>query len=101
MLEQDLNDPRLFDEMEEDKKQILLDWVKEHFQPTKNTYHYKSSYGLKHIFEATEVGFYICNGEFKGAMRAAGFEPEYEHAMNWDFKISRRSKAFKLKVHPC
>jgi hypothetical protein len=34
-----------------------------------------SSYALKHYFEVADDGFYITNGQFKGAMLEAGFEP--------------------------
>lgn len=59
-----------------------------------------SSYGLKHWFgnEGTSEqswwpnpnGFYITNGQFKGAMLAAGFRPVNEEETNWEFKIKLR-----------
>lgn len=47
-----------------------------------------SSYGIKHVFERTANGFYMTNGQFKGAMIAAGFKFRYSDQKNWLFNIS-------------
>jgi hypothetical protein len=45
----------------------------------------RSSYGLKHIFHRLPGGFYMTNGQFKGAMLAAGYEPVDRCELNWRF----------------
>jgi len=49
-----------------------------------------SSYVLKHYFERSPGGFYITNGMFKGAMRAAGYDPRDRATLNWQFRIEPR-----------
>ena len=48
-------------------------------------YSTRTSYGIKHDFE--REGFYLTNGQFKGAMLAAGYDPEKANELNWTFKI--------------
>ena len=52
-----------------------------------------TSYRLKYEFEAE--GFYVTNGQFKGAMLTIGFVPKDEYTLNWQFRIQPR-----YKVHP-
>ena len=57
--------PERFDEMSEERKKYLLNWIKENFIPRKTFNKRYSSYGLKH-----RIKEYYTNGEFKGAMKA-------------------------------
>ncbi|MDP9476457.1 MAG: hypothetical protein M3R38_12375 [Actinomycetota bacterium] len=43
------------------------------------------SYTMKHDFE-TAGGFYVTNGQFKGAMLAAGYQPAKRGEQNWRFR---------------
>lgn len=85
----DVNDPRAFDEMPKEEQEILLSWIKRNFImiETFNTRH--SSYDLKRSFEVD--GFYITNGQFKGAMLKAGFSVKDRKVDNWNFNISQKS----------
>lgn len=69
----EINSPDEFNELTQDQKDVLTSWVS-HFDMIKtiNTRH--TSYGLKHKFENSQNGFYITNGQFKGAMREQGFK---------------------------
>ena len=44
-----------------------------------------TSYYLKHQFE--REGFYVTDGEFRGAMWKAGYTPVDPQAENWFFKV--------------
>lgn len=79
-----------------EEHQILIDWIQKNFIPIK-TFNDKapSSYGLKHIFEHSENGFYIDNECFKHAMLECGFKARNEKELNWIFNISQKSPAVK------
>lgn len=83
---EDLNHPDCYKFMDNDDQLKLDEWINNRFEPAKKFYQGRSSYGLKHVFEH-ESGIYVTNGEFKGAMLAAGHKPEDEKELNWYFKI--------------
>lgn len=91
--ESELNHPDAFGELSAVEQKIVTGWIKENFisRKTPNTEH--TSYGLKHIFEAAGVGFYMTNGMFKGAMIAGGFEPVVADTLNCWYRISKKSPA--------
>lgn len=60
----------------------------------------ESSYGLKHLFEGTERGFYVTNGQFKMAMLFAGFAPDDPRDHNWSYKRLWFSKDWDTKSYP-
>ncbi len=84
----DVDDPRDFETLEVLEKAILLTWIAYAVQPHTN-YGTYSSYGYKHMF--ADVGFYVTNGQFKGAMLAAGYEPKDRDAQNWVFLAKKPS----------
>ena len=53
--------------------------------------------GIKHLLER-DTGIYLTNNEFKDAMLQAGYEPVDPNELNWHYRISKKSKAFALKV---
>ena len=91
--ESELNHPDAFDELSADEQKIVMEWIKENFisRKTPNTEH--TSYGLKHIFGHADVGFYMTNGMFKGAMIACGYEPVVADVLNCWYRISKKSPA--------
>lgn len=86
------NLPQDFENLSKEKQKILVEWCSK-ISKTKNINRGKSSYGLKHIFEYSEIGFYISNGAFKGAMLKAGFNHKNreENGLNWYFNYSEKS----------
>ena len=58
------NLPQDFENLTKEEQKILAEWCSK-ISKTKNINRGKSSYGLKHIFEYSEIGFYISNGTFK------------------------------------
>jgi hypothetical protein len=92
------NQPSKFDMPEEyerltsEERGILLDWIDQKITPAKSVYKWATSYGLKHQFEVSSEGFYITNGQFKGAMLAAGYQPSSPYKNNWHFRIRLRKR---------
>lgn len=89
-----LDPPSLFDEVCHDKQIIMLNWIYDKLQPISTYNDLASSYKLKHLMEK-DIGFYVSNGELKGAMLKAGYKPKNVDEQNWYFKISKKSSAFK------
>ena len=83
------NDPAEFEKLEPARKEALLDWIRAVLVPAKTVFR-RSSYGMKRDFAKEREGFYIYNGEFKGAMLAAGFEPVKPDELNWHFRVKPR-----------
>ncbi|EYE89086.1 hypothetical protein Q428_04675 [Fervidicella metallireducens AeB] len=83
------NRPESFKDLDETKKEILIKWIKERFEPSKRAYTKRTSYGLKHDFER-DTNIYVYNGQFKGAMLEAGFKAADESKLNWHFKMKVR-----------
>ena len=90
--------PENYDKLSDEKKKILCDWIRENFLPRKTANRNHTSYKLKHFFQNDRGGFYTNNGQFKGAMRACGFEPVDPEEKNWCFRISQRSPVFKKNL---
>ena len=81
-----------YNKLSEEEKRALKNWIKKNFIPTERTYlDGWTSYGLKHVFEESFGGFYVTNDQFKWAMLECGFKPKDPSALNWKFKISKRS----------
>lgn len=85
--------PEAYNELNQAEKNALAYWI-EHAICTATRYSNRTSYGIKHDFE--REGFYLTNGQFKGAMLAAGYQPEDAQELNWTFKI----KPYKGNQHP-
>lgn len=60
----------------------------------------ESSYGLKHLFEGAESGFYVTNGQFKMAMLFADIPPDDPRKMNWTWKRLWFSTYWDTKSYP-
>lgn len=88
-----INSPDRYGAVPADQKEIVTRWIKKNILPRKTPLNEHTSYGLKHIFEWSDTGFYMTNGEFKGAMIASGFEPVKED-LNCNYRISKKSPAF-------
>ena len=84
------DNPEMFDEMTEERKTYLLNWIDENLFPIEGFNEKHSSYGIKHLIR----GEYFTNGEFKGAMKASGYRIQNEAKQNWVFNVSQKSPAF-------
>lgn len=72
-----------------DEQEALLHWILGNFIEAKSALRRETSYTMKHWFERSQVGFYITNGHFKGAMLAAGFQPTNPKDNDWRFRVRR------------
>ena len=77
--------PEDFHRLPHDRQAYLLGWIKQHMIEQKQWNRKESSIEMKHRYE-DETGYYVTNGQFKGAMLVAGFQPENEKKQNWRFK---------------
>ncbi|WP_394868173.1 hypothetical protein [Staphylococcus borealis] len=94
----DINKPEHFEELNEVKKNALLEFCYS-MNKIKTFNTRNSSYGLKHVFErryrealsGTLESSYVTNGQFKGAMLKAGFNVKDKSQLNWHFNVSEKS----------
>lgn len=93
-----LNNPELFEKMSKTQQKALLKWINENLSPRKTINTNIRSYRLKHFFEESEGGFYMTNGEFKGAMLIAGYKINNPNDINWYFNISAKSRCLRRNL---
>jgi hypothetical protein len=95
------NRPEDFAQLSTDQQKCIIDWIHATLEPATSARSCPgSSYGLKHWFgnQGTsddrfwhnDRGFYITNGQFKGAMLAAGFEPIDDDECNAVYRVKVR-----------
>jgi len=85
------NLPEYFEPLTEKQQEILLDWCSM-INPTVNMNYKHTSYGMKTIFEKSPDGFYVYNGQMKGAMLKCGFKYEpLNDGIQWFFNVSEKS----------
>jgi hypothetical protein len=89
-----VNVPSEFEQVPEDIKSSLLEWIKTYLIPAKTFDPDNTSYGLKHKFQS-DTGHYLHNGAFKGAMLHLGFQPKDLKEINWHFNTRLRRQWFK------
>lgn len=96
----DLNSPNNYEELIPEKQDILQDWIFKNFEISERFHLGNASNNLKNLFENSPEGFYITNGQFKGAMLIAGYRVKDDKQLNWYFNISKRSfKIIKEQVN--
>lgn len=85
-----------YDQLSEDQKIILSNWIDKNCYPTIKSINYEHhSYGLKHVFERSDRGYYITNDQFKYAMWLKNFLIDCIDNLNWCFNISSKSNCMK------
>jgi hypothetical protein len=91
------NSPDRFYDLTENQQTEMINWIQANLISRKTINENCSSYGLKHVFSSEKKGkgYYVTNGQFKGAMIAAGFEPIEFDVLNHTYRISKKSPAFK------
>jgi len=88
-LEEQENQPRDYERLTPDKGAALAEWISTTMHAIKAANQYQTSYALKDVFKRSANGFTITNGQFKGAMLAAGHQPIDGETLNWTFHIRR------------
>ncbi len=86
-----VNNPAGYETLTDAEREALQAWIERELVPATRTGRY-STYGLKHIFEGLDGGFYVTNGQMKGAMLAARFEPVDRDELNWEFRYELRDR---------
>ena len=75
----------------------VMNWIAENISARKTPLYGHTSYGIKHLLER-DTQIYLTNNEFKDAKLQAGYKPVDPDELNWCYCISKKSKAFTLKV---
>lgn len=83
-----IDDPTDYDNLSEKKRAILREWIAENVAPNVTAAY--SSYSLKSCFQKSSNGFYVTNGQFKGAMAEAGYKSTDISGVNWLYRVSLR-----------
>jgi hypothetical protein len=86
--------PEAYEKLAPAEQAALLEWIRLAIKPAK-TIAPNTSYGIKHDFEW--VGFYISNGQLKGAMLTAGYVPGDPDELSWEFRIRPTGKRSKSR----
>lgn len=79
-----------YQELPQDRKKILNDWISNNLTSIKNINANYTSYGLKDLVER-DINEYFSNDEFKGAMLEMGFKSDNQMSLNWSFNVSTKS----------
>jgi hypothetical protein len=88
---QNHDSPMLFLELSQEEQMQLFAWCYSSLDKVGSINYQHTSYGMKHIFERSPLGFYVSNGQFIGAMLVAGFKHGYIHGRNMNFNVSEKS----------
>lgn len=95
--EMQINKPSDYDRLTLIDKILLNVWIMNEVEPYRiQSFNGPTSYRLKHQFEKTRGGFYLTNGQMKGAMLCAGFLPKDEQETNWTFNLSRKLNQWSI-----
>src|SRR5581483_2647852 len=96
-----VDQPTEFETLSTEHKDMVLDWIARTIMPARSI-PLDTSYGMKHWLEE-EIGLYVSNGAFKGAMLRAGYKPLNPNALNWRFRYRMKlaCQGFTLNSKPC
>ena len=83
------NQAQDYDRLTADKRATVAAWIVGTMHPSKHTNMYQSSAALAGVFARSTGGFAVTNGQFKGAMLAAGLHPVDAIQLHWTFYIRR------------
>ena len=89
-------DDELITSHPESEQLIVMNWIRENIRPRKSVLRKRTSYGIKHILQR-DTGLYLTNNQFKSAMLLSGYEPSDPNELNWHYRISAKSPAFKYR----
>ena len=93
------NHSKQFEYMEPEKQRQLLTWIQLHLRKgTRGNTKRWSSHHLQPVV-GHAIGFYISNGQLKGAMQAAGLAPTQDSAEYdpyWNFVLERNLRLWSL-----
>lgn len=81
-------DPEQYHKVPEETRKRAKEWILNNIRPYRMT-NSRTSYGIKHILQH-DTGIYLTDGEFKGAMLAAGYAPINPDEDEWRFRVQVR-----------
>jgi hypothetical protein len=80
------NQPSSYERLSSEDKATVQRWIEHELTPSDEVGPH-ASYSLKHILQRLE-GLYVTNGQFKGAMLVAGYEPLDRCELNWQWRYA-------------
>jgi hypothetical protein len=83
------NQAHAYEQLTTEKRAALATWIARTLHPIKAANQYQSSATLPGVFTRSTGGFAVTNGQFKGAMLAAGMQPVNTAQLYWTFHIRR------------
>lgn len=83
------NHPHAYEQLTMAKRAALDTWIARTLHPIKAANQYQNSATLPGVFTRSAGGFAVTNGQFKGAMLAAGLRPVDAVQLYWTFHIRR------------
>lgn len=93
----DVNQPSAYLRLPDTQKVVVQRWLRRELRDMDVAGLY-SGYSLKHIFEGISGGSYLTNGEMKGAMLAAGYEPVDRYELDWRFRYLCDPELLRLGI---
>lgn len=93
------DNPKMFLELKPLEQILLISWIFNTLVPSKSINNNVDSYWIKHKFSDSLLGFYISNGQFKGAMILAGYRSIDMGQQNWHFNIKQASITNLNRTH--
>ena len=85
-----------FEKLSQEKQERLIAWCKQNFNAVKTINTQITSFDIKQTFCQSIDGFYVTNGQIKGAMVKAGLESKMaKDGVNCRFNVSKTSPYFK------
>lgn len=83
------NQAHAYEQLTAEKRTALGTWITRTLHPIKAANQYQNSATLPGVFTRSAGGFAVTNGQFKGAMLAAGLHPVDAMQLHWTFHIRR------------
>lgn len=87
-------DDELIIDIDEKEQEIVFNWIDKNIMPRKTELDTRTIYGIKHLLEQ-DTGIYLTNNQFKDAMMHCRYMPVNPNELNWTYRISKKSKAFR------
>ena len=89
-------DDELLTDLPDEEQAAVMKWISDNIRAIRSVNDRHSSYGIKHILEH-DTGIYLTNNQFKHGMMLGGYEPVDPSELNWKYRISEKSPAFRRR----
>lgn len=95
-----INNPNDFYNLSPEERKSLIKWITHKLGRSDQVYKKASSFYFKDCFENADNGFFVTNGQFKGALLEAEYRIDDKKKMNWHANFSiQRVKILEEKLN--